>query len=140
MAYKAEERNRLLLRNLWYKTPPGKEGDPFLWPGMKAFLATDSFSGFIRHPAIDDEPAMDSQCDFVCNSDGELIIDFVGKFENLDADMRTVESSTGISRLSVAHKNKSRIGRAKKPEIGSDDIAYLVKKFDRDFIQFDYDF
>ena len=65
MVYKAEERQRFLPRNIWYLTPPGREGDPMLWPGMKAYMATDSFSHYIRHKEFDLEPALFPQSGFV---------------------------------------------------------------------------
>lgn len=46
------------------------------------------------------------QADFVCNADGELIVDFLGRFENLQEDFATAMSWIGIQNASLPHANK----------------------------------
>jgi len=106
---------------------------------MKIFAATNSFSEFIRHPDIASEPALDPQCDFVCDSDGELLVDYIGRFEQLDADMAVVYDRIGIPNNSITHRNKSRIGLPSKPILTDDDLDFLAKKYEPDFTRFGYD-
>lgn len=48
-----------------------------------------------------------TQKDFVANRQGELIVDFVGRFETLEADFQRVCLATGV-RARLPHLNRSR--------------------------------
>jgi hypothetical protein len=52
------------------------------------------------------------QSDFVCNDNGELLVDFVGRFESLQEDFDRICGSLGLPPMTVPHKNKSE---AKRP-------------------------
>ncbi len=47
------------------------------------------------------------QYDFIYDQSGQLLIDFVGKFENLTADFLHVKERLGITSSSLRHQNKS---------------------------------
>jgi Sulfotransferase family len=47
------------------------------------------------------------QSDFVCNENGEIIVDFVGKFETLDADFNKVCRHLGLPPTELPYVNKS---------------------------------
>lgn len=96
-AMKEEERRQPHIRNLWYSTPPGKKDDPDSWPAIVAFRESDSFSGggFIRHPALSAAVGMQPQSEFLCDSDGRLLVDVVGKFERLNEDRAPSGSHSG---------------------------------------------
>jgi hypothetical protein len=138
-ARKAEERKRLLPRNAWYLTPPGKRGDPLNWPSVRAFLATDSFSSFIRHPFLANEGGMRPQSDFLCDVDGTLLVDFVGRFEKLQEDFTTVQDRIGIPHKTLAWNNSSRNSAANWADLSTDDFRYLAEMFKADFARFDYE-
>lgn len=138
MKKKAEDRRRLQLRNVWYATPPGRSGDPRAWAGGKAFAATNSFSEFIRHPALDDAAGMQPQATFLCDHDGRLIVDFVGRFEQLDVDFGTVQDAIGVPRSPLPRRNSSG-WRAGSVELSADDRAYLAERFADDLARFGYD-
>lgn len=60
------------------------------------------------------------QVDFLCDDNGELLVDFVGKFEDLQADFNVVCSQIGLPPTTVPHVNNSseqtlRFGLAPKP-------------------------
>ena len=60
------------------------------WPGVQAYLATKSFSEFIRHSLFRQEPGAWRQADILGGAEGELIVDRVARYENLPDDFLVV--------------------------------------------------
>lgn len=78
------------------------------------------------------------QKDFVYSKEGELLVDFIGKFENLDADFQTVCSRIGISaslpKLNVSNTKPYR-------RYYTDETRELVRQaFAPDISAFNYEF
>lgn len=48
------------------------------------------------------------QTDFVLNNKGERMVDFIGKFENLQEDFNVICDKIGIPRQQLPHTNKSQ--------------------------------
>jgi hypothetical protein len=97
-----------------------------------------SFSGFddyIRWRCRE-EPKL--QKDFIYSTDGELLVDFVGRFENLDADFAAICSRIGVSaslpKLNISNTTPYR-------EFYGDETRELVRRtFAPDIALFGYDF
>jgi chondroitin 4-sulfotransferase 11 len=51
------------------------------------------------------------QSRLVCDEDGRVLVDYVGRFEALDKGMAVVAGRTGIAEVSVPHTNASRHAR-----------------------------
>ena len=51
------------------------------------------------------------QSDFVCDADGRLLMDFVGRFETLQADFDAVCGSIGLPPTPIPHVNDNTSGR-----------------------------
>lgn len=116
----------------------GRNLDLWRWPATRAYLATRSFSEFIRHPELQPDPGMRSQADWLCDGDGRLMVDFVGKVENIDTDYATVAERAGLGIESLTTHNRS--GRGSWREHVSDaDYEYLYDVYRRDFELFGYD-
>lgn len=49
-----------------------------------------------------------SQSGFLTDDGGELLMDFVGRFENLDADFARVCAHLGLGAISLPHRNANR--------------------------------
>lgn len=78
------------------------------------------------------------QKDFIYSSDNQLLVDFVGRFELLDADFQSICSRVGIStslpKLNVSNENPYQ-------EYYTDETRELVRRtFDADITLFGYDF
>jgi hypothetical protein len=138
-AMKEEERRQPHIRNLWYSTPPGKKDDPDSWPAIVAFRESDSFSGFIRHPALSAAVGMQPRSEFLCDSDGRLLVDVVGKFERLNEDMATVRQSLGLPDGALSRVNSSRPAARGDGEISLDDRRFLADLFEGDYLLFGYE-
>jgi len=75
---------------------------------------------------------------FVCNSSGKILVDFVGRFENLLADFSMVASRLGMD-VDLAHQNRSPGGTS----VVSDGLSSRAKSivfelYRRDFEIFGY--
>lgn len=136
---KFEERQRVAPRNLWYVMPAGRRTDPQRWPSVQAYQETSSFSEFLRHPLIDAAPAMRPQWHWVCDTSQRILVDFVGRFENLAEDFGTVQDQIGVPRRELPWRNASRSGRAPHPAVTDSDRALLFERFKADFAIFGYD-
>lgn len=54
------------------------------------------------------------QCDFLLSEDGELLVDFVGRFESLHSDFEQVCEHLGLPRLEVPHVNQTPATRSRR--------------------------
>jgi hypothetical protein len=108
------------------------------------FKADMSFREFVHAVAlIPDEDADEhfrSQADYVTNSSGEVAIDFVGRYENLDNDFAQVAYEIGLPpetklpRLQVAPK------RVHADYYSSETRVLMGKRYARDIDLFEYRF
>lgn len=136
-ARKADERRKLLPRNVWYLTPPGRSGDPLGWHSVRAYLETSSFSEFIRHPLLDQDLAMSPQWLSLCDRTGDMLVDFVGRFEALQEDFEHVLDRIDVPRSVLGWHNASQ--SQAEIIVSRDDRDYLAKRFEGDFVHFGYD-
>lgn len=136
---KLEERRRLLLRNAWYLTPPGRESDPLRWRSVQAVLDAASFSGFIRHPLLEPDASMNSQWYSLIDGSGEMVVDFIGRFEHLEEDFHKVQDRLGLPRTALGWRNASPKTAHSGVTISEEDRAFLAQRFRADFAMFGYD-
>lgn len=79
------------------------------------------------------------QSDFVCNESGELMIDFAGKYEELQKSYDMVCEQTGIESTSLDTINTSK-HKAYKEYYNEELIELVTKHYYKDFINFNYSF
>lgn len=80
-----------------------------------------------------------NQYDYISDENGKLIVDFVGKYENFESDLRTVLKRMGVSNAEIPHANKSEhlhYGTYYTPR--TRDI--IARRYEKDIQQFDYSF
>lgn len=79
------------------------------------------------------------QKDFVFSHSGKLLVDFIGKLENLEDDMNKIYNAIGIKKICLPHKNASK--RADYRSYYSSYSKELVEKtFADDINLFGYSF
>ena len=79
-----------------------------------------------------------NQIDYLADSDGKLMVDYVGRFETLTDDFQQIADRIGL-RSNLPHANASR--RADYRSYYTDDLAQLVAdKYARDITTFNYTF
>jgi hypothetical protein len=128
-----QRRRERSLRNalLWL---PGMEfRDSYKWPGMQAYLETTSFSEFIRHPKFSPSYlGIRPQADMLCDEDGRLLIDVVGRYETLQQDFAAIAARLGLTGATLGWRNASR-NRAGGDEVTEADRAHLAEMYRRDY-------
>ena len=108
------------------------------WPEVRAYRATRSLSGFLRHPLLDNAQSMRPQVTSLCDADGRLVVDFVGRFEHLSEDFADVQRKLGLPPTSLRTTNVSSRTRDAGAQLTSDDRNYLATRFAVDFERFGY--
>ena len=100
-------------------------------------LAKDlgSFDEYIRWRCAEE---IKFQKDFVYSQDGELLVDFVGKFERLDRDFRSICSQIGIS-ASLPRLNVSNT-RPYQQYYNEETNKLVMRAFEPDIHLFEYEF
>lgn len=77
------------------------------------------------------------QQDFICDDEGKVLVDFVGKFETLNEDFRRICHRLKIHPRQLPHSNPSKRGSYK--EYYSPETEKMVRQcFAADFEKFDY--
>jgi hypothetical protein len=83
----------------------------FQWAGTRALEETEDFSGWLRHPAVEDEAdGARPQTEWLCDGDG-VLVDFVGRFEELASDFAVCCERIGLPDVRLPHINRSGAGR-----------------------------
>lgn len=107
------------------------------WPTVDAYLDTNSFSAYIRHPSFEKALITSPQYDFLSGTkDDGLIVDRVFKLEKIDAQIEKLCDEIGTA-LRLPRENASSEGR--DAELRSTDIARIQSLYKRDFAVFGYD-
>jgi hypothetical protein len=135
------------VRNPWCRTL-----SDYFW--MKRNLnLEDSFKNYLllkgnfdtqrlRYPHLNKKGRGDHvipQCDFILNSNGEQMVDFIGKLENLEEDFNTICDKIGIPRKQLPHKNKTK--HKHYTEYYDDETKQIVaEKYAKDIKYFGYKF
>ena len=110
----------------------------------------DSFEDFPRHYVeymMDEQmPLGSNKCtmlkDFVCDEDGNQIVDFIGKKETLQKDINTILTNIEMPPLTVPKINitHSKIGKNYKDYYSPKLVDYVNKTFADDLRYFNYEF
>jgi len=113
----------------------------YTYPVVRAFIQTNNFSEFIRHPEFHKGWGTQKQCNFVCDPlSGEIIVDMVAKVENAGQAFEKIlkEISLSPSMLRLPHLNKSSNLSYRVFYKDPADQKYVAKHYADDFEKFNY--
>ena len=79
------------------------------------------------------------QVNMLCNRKGELLMDFVGKLENLQSDWKTVCARAGLPYQALPHKNITQRSQY-QGYYDNESIQLVARHWSREIELFDYSF
>ena len=106
------------------------------------------FEQFIRWKLDPERPyqyhidtSIQSQLDYLVDLRGKILVDFIGRYENLNNDFAHVCEALGIRHLQLPHKREARDRNKDYRSYYSDALAELVENyFERDIKTLNYSF
>jgi hypothetical protein len=100
-------------------------------------LAQESFTDWVLGGGTG--PVRKSMYEFICDADGNVIVDFVGRYENLEQDFARICEQAGLPRFELPHLNQSTSGDYRKHY--TSETRDIVAGWSRlDIEKFGYDF
>jgi chondroitin 4-sulfotransferase 11 len=86
-----------------------------IWTYQNELTEDSSFADWVRSTYVDNDPKYYGwpkmflpQLEWITDEKGDIIVDFVGRFENLQADFDTVCDEINLERQDLHHENRSR--------------------------------
>jgi hypothetical protein len=87
------------------------------------------------------DTSLQLQVEYLIDLRGELLVDFVGRYERLEADFREVCHRIGVNERPLPHRRQAADRRSDYRSYYADETAELVARhFARDIEMFDYRF
>ena len=103
-----------------------------------------SFDEFVRIISnIPDEKAdrhFRSQHSYIADKNGNTLVDFIGRFENLSLDLKFVSEKTGISDFCLLHENRSLRPKDYKEIYSNKTKNIITERYKKDIEMFGYQF
>jgi len=97
------------------------------------------YSSFSEYLKSTREPIGRPQSSYFTNSTGNITVDYIGRFENIQRDFDTICDKIGRPRQQLLHKNKTK--REHYTEYYDDETREIVaQKYARDIELFGYEF
>src|SRR5690625_1327495 len=109
---------------------------------------SEDFEGFLRWKLDPERPfqyhidtSIELQSDYVVDLQGQLIVDYIGRYERLAEDYTEICQKIGVPEKQLPHKRKAQDRKKDFRSYYSDETAELVaQRFARDIDLFDYTF
>jgi len=108
----------------------------------------EDFEGFLRWKLDPERPyqyhidtSIEVQTDYLIDLHGELVVDFIGRYEHLEADFSEACCRIGIAQPSLAHKRRATDrGRDYRSYYSDETIELVARRFKRDIELLGYEF
>ena len=117
-----------------------RKKDFWSFPGTNAYLRSRSFSEFIRDEhLLNNAPGMKPQSEWITDDHDRVIVDYIGKVENIDNDLKHVGKALGFGFQGLGIHNRSGSHQQSKYLKDSRDLDFLYHRFQKDFNVLGYD-
>jgi Sulfotransferase family len=107
----------------------------------------DDFEAFLRYKLDPERPyqyhidtSIELQSDYLIDLHGKLLVDFIGRYENLAADFRTICDRIGIESPRLAHKRQAKERKDFRQYYNAQTAELVAQRFARDIELFSYTF
>lgn len=107
---------------------------------------TNSFSDFLKKTEVVIEHGIRksiyfNQLEYLSDENGNILADFIGKFENVDEDVKTIGEKLGIEDLKIPILNKLRPDQDDyRKHYKDDEIEFVSNMYKKDIEYFNYKF
>ena len=105
-------------------------------PLNKRYTGNTSFNEFVQ--TFSSNELMLKQSDFIARHNGELLVDFVGRYESLQQDFDLICERLGISKRQLNRINVSKSTRSTLDSLDTASIKIINDYFSQDFDMFGY--
>jgi hypothetical protein len=109
---------------------------PFRYKAVAAALESNSFSDFALNPLTWADVGAQPQWQSVCNANGQLIVDFIGKVESIEQDFAQICERLEVS-VPLEVRNSSTEKKSSQ-ELSPLALATVQERYARDFELFSY--
>jgi hypothetical protein len=107
----------------------------------------EDFEAFLRWKLNPERPyqfhidtSIELQSDYLVDLHGKVIVDFIGKYENLEEDFARVCDKIGIQAPKLAHKRQAKDRATYQKYYTAETAALVAEHFKRDIEMFGYAF
>ena len=76
---------------------------------------------------------------YISDNEGNILVDFIGRFENINDDFEIIKSKIGITNIKLEHLNKFE-HRNYREYYSDNDIEKVYKMYEHDIKYFNYEF
>jgi hypothetical protein len=128
-----------LMSAFWFLKNGGMHEEDTAWAraNLEPYDTVEDFvSGWLTPESAAGWRHFRPQCDFVCDQDGRLLLDFVGRFERIRSDFAVVADRLGIE-ATLGHSNSS-VGR-RRDSLSPTGLAVVEQVYRRDYEMFGYE-
>ena len=112
--------------------------------GFSQFKAVMNFKDFAveiaKIPDSDSESHFLSQHKFITDESGKLMVDFLGRFENLEQDFACICKRIGLEGVKLPHLMKSANKKDYREHYDKNTKELIGERYDTDISMFDYNF
>ena len=78
--------------------------------------------------------------DWITDDKGDILVDYIGKFENLQEEFDIICKKLNIPKIILPHVNKDSSKESYKNYYTSESMELINKAFEKDIKQFNYKF
>ena len=110
-------------------------------------IGIKDFPSFIRYKLDPERPyqfhmdtSIELQSDYVRGLDGKILVDFIGRYENLEADFQEACTRIGIRAPALPHKRRAAERKSYRDYYDDDTAEMVAKHFAADVEAFGYSF